>query len=262
MPSAASAPAKSSAERVRANESPSDHAASESSARRALVAATAPGAPFRMASDRRVDPGVERLLVIDHAGQQARRGRLACAEGLAGEHGTGEEPPVRHAERRYQDHGRRHAHPDLAEGERAGRGGDREVGRGDEAQSAGPGVPTYPGDDRYRGATDRLEDLGHAGADGRRRRGEVGARAERPCRWRSGPPPVPLRRSPPRPDPRPARRGAARRARCGCGESRASACRPARGALRWTSSVVTDAQCRGPATRPGDRSYPNGNLRR
>ena len=44
MPSAASAPANSSAERVRATASPSDHGASESSASSALVAATAPGA--------------------------------------------------------------------------------------------------------------------------------------------------------------------------------------------------------------------------
>ena len=40
------------------------------------------------------------------------------AEGLTGEHGTGEEAPVHHAQGRHQDHGRRHADPDLAEGER------------------------------------------------------------------------------------------------------------------------------------------------
>ena len=45
-----------------------------------------------------------------------------------------------------------------------------------------------------------------------------------------------------------------------CGESSVSVQTGPR-RMRWTSSVVTDAQCRGPAPRPGDAKLPGGNLR-
>ena len=105
-----------------------------------LVARTAPGADLRSASVCTVDPGVERRLVVDHRGEESGRRRLRRAEALAGERGAGEEAPLDHAQRRDQDHGRRHADPDLGEGERARLRRHRQVGRRDEAEAAGPRV--------------------------------------------------------------------------------------------------------------------------
>ena len=72
------------------------------------------------------------------------------AEALAGERHAGEEAAVHDAQRRHQDHRRRHADADLGEGERARPGGHGHVGRGDQPEAAGPRVAVDPGDHRHR----------------------------------------------------------------------------------------------------------------
>ena len=96
----------------------------------------------------------------------------------------GEEARSDDAQGRHQDHGRRHADPDLGEGERARLRGHGQVGRRDEAEAAGPGVAVDPGDDRHGALHDAGEDVGHAVGRRRAPLGEVGARAEHGARPR------------------------------------------------------------------------------
>ena len=150
IPSAASAPAKSCGRRGRGGGQPLGPRLRGQGPQQLL------GRPHRAGSGlpdggRLVrDPGVERRLVGGDRREEPRRGGLRRAEARTGQRGAGEEAAIDHAQRRHQNHGRRHADPDLGEGEGARLCRHGHVGGSDEAEAARPRVAVDADDDRHR----------------------------------------------------------------------------------------------------------------
>ena len=183
MPSAASAPANRTPtwpRRPPARRPTPAPAASRSSS---LVARTA---PRRRLAQRRRPSRPPRDRGRPRRRRRPRAARPSTASGAPKRSPVrtirGEETAVHHAQRRHQDHGRRHADPHLGEGERRRLGRDGHVGCRDQADATGPGMAVRPGRDRHRALDDPREDVGHAVRRRAAPLGEVGARAEHGAR--------------------------------------------------------------------------------
>ena len=224
------------------------------------MAATAPGADLRMDVIARSTHRSSAAASVDHVGEQA---------GVGGRWRQSNRSPVRVIWARNRRSATRRAGTRIMAGATPTRTSlkakvrlrwrHRQVGDGDQPEAARPGVPVDPGDDRLARRADGPEDLGQAG-------GQLPARSDRSApeqntlpgsRQHDRPAPSRRRRRRARPSASSSSRRDERALRL-WGESRVRVRTESRWAM-WTSSTVTNAQCRGPAQTRESR-LPGGNV--